>query len=89
MCCSGGGGGGGGRYRSSGGYSRSREAHAPSRPPQVIVTPMPRRSMFRDAAAIAGGVSVGTAVVCCLQSLASFIRPTRVKRPGPTSFFLY
>ncbi|XP_038209905.1 coiled-coil-helix-coiled-coil-helix domain-containing protein 10, mitochondrial-like [Zerene cesonia] len=40
-------------------YSRA-EQHAPTRPPTVVVTPMPRRSVFRDAAAVAGGVTVGT-----------------------------
>ncbi|XP_045772786.1 coiled-coil-helix-coiled-coil-helix domain-containing protein 10, mitochondrial-like [Maniola jurtina] len=40
-------------------YSRA-DQHAPAHPPHIIVTPMPRRSMFRDAAAVAGGVTVGT-----------------------------
>ncbi|XP_047503900.1 coiled-coil-helix-coiled-coil-helix domain-containing protein 10, mitochondrial-like isoform X1 [Pieris napi] len=40
-------------------YSRA-DQHAPARTPPVIVTPMPRRSIFRDAAAVAGGVTVGT-----------------------------
>ncbi|XP_060803541.1 coiled-coil-helix-coiled-coil-helix domain-containing protein 10, mitochondrial [Amyelois transitella] len=48
------------RSRSSGGYSR-REARSPAHSPPIIVTPMPRRSIFRDAAAVAGGVTVGTA----------------------------
>ncbi|PZC78374.1 coiled-coil-helix-coiled-coil-helix domain-containing protein 10, mitochondrial isoform X2 [Helicoverpa armigera] len=54
---------GGGGYRGGrSGYSRGYQ-HAPARPPPMVVTPMPqRRSMFRDAASIAGGVTVGTAV---------------------------
>ncbi|KAG6443752.1 coiled-coil-helix-coiled-coil-helix domain-containing protein 10, mitochondrial isoform X2 [Manduca sexta] len=43
------------------GYSR-RNQHAPAHPATVIVTPVPRRSVFRDAAAVAGGVTVGTTV---------------------------
>ncbi|XP_061383800.1 coiled-coil-helix-coiled-coil-helix domain-containing protein 10, mitochondrial isoform X2 [Danaus plexippus] len=50
---------GSGGYRSRSRYSRA-DAHAPARPPTIVVTPMPRRSMFRDAAAVAGGVTVGT-----------------------------
>ncbi|CAG9561991.1 unnamed protein product [Danaus chrysippus] len=50
---------GSGGYRGRSRYSRA-DAHAPSRPPTIVVTPMPRRSMFRDAAAVAGGVTVGT-----------------------------
>ncbi|CAH2048635.1 unnamed protein product, partial [Iphiclides podalirius] len=42
-------------------YSRAQQ-HAPAQPPTVVVTPVPRRSIFRDAAAVAGGVTVGTAV---------------------------
>ncbi|XP_028043057.1 coiled-coil-helix-coiled-coil-helix domain-containing protein 10, mitochondrial-like [Bombyx mandarina] len=41
-------------------YSRSNQ-HAPARPPPMVVTPTPQRSLFRDAAAVAGGVTVGTA----------------------------
>ncbi|XP_028171133.1 coiled-coil-helix-coiled-coil-helix domain-containing protein 10, mitochondrial-like [Ostrinia nubilalis] len=52
------------RGRSTGGGGRSRyspsERHAPASPPPIVVTPMPRRSVFRDAAAVAGGVTVGT-----------------------------
>lgn len=44
------------------GYNRSM-AHSPAHPPTMIVTPMPRRSVFRDAAAVAGGVTVGTTMV--------------------------
>ncbi|CAH2232799.1 jg16583 [Pararge aegeria aegeria] len=40
-------------------YSRA-DQHAPAHPPTIVVTPMPRRSVFRDAAAVAGGVTVGT-----------------------------
>ncbi|KAM3965318.1 uncharacterized protein ACR2FA_000707 [Aphomia sociella] len=40
-------------------YSRA-EQRAPASPPRVIVTQTPQRSMFRDAAAVAGGVTVGT-----------------------------
>ncbi|XP_052741456.1 coiled-coil-helix-coiled-coil-helix domain-containing protein 10, mitochondrial-like [Bicyclus anynana] len=40
-------------------YSRA-DQHAPAHPPQIVVTPMPRPSMFRDAASIAGGVTLGT-----------------------------
>ncbi|XP_061716106.1 coiled-coil-helix-coiled-coil-helix domain-containing protein 10, mitochondrial-like isoform X2 [Cydia pomonella] len=38
-------------------YSRA-ERQAPSRAPPIIV--QPQRSVFRDAAAVAGGVTVGT-----------------------------
>ncbi|XP_063363963.1 coiled-coil-helix-coiled-coil-helix domain-containing protein 10, mitochondrial-like [Cydia amplana] len=38
-------------------YSRA-ERQAPSRPPPIVV--QPQRSVFRDAAAVAGGVTVGT-----------------------------
>ncbi|XP_073955821.1 uncharacterized protein [Choristoneura fumiferana] len=44
--------------------SRSRystgERRAPAHPPPIIVQPMPRSSVFKDAAAVAGGVTVGT-----------------------------
>nr|CAB3508635.1 unnamed protein product [Spodoptera littoralis] len=53
---------GGGGFRSSSGtrYSRGSQ-HAPAHPPPPVFTPMPpQRSMFRDAASIAGGVTVGT-----------------------------
>ncbi|KAI5644276.1 hypothetical protein NE865_03645 [Phthorimaea operculella] len=40
----------------------SRGSRSPPRsPPRVFVQPAPRRSLFRDSAAIAGGVTVGTA----------------------------
>ncbi|CAD0201351.1 unnamed protein product [Chrysodeixis includens] len=42
------------------GRSSRAYQHAPARPPPPIVTQPPRRSMFRDAAAVAGGVTVGT-----------------------------
>ncbi|KOB73968.1 Coiled-coil-helix-coiled-coil-helix domain-containing protein 2, mitochondrial-like protein [Operophtera brumata] len=42
-------------------YSRS-DQRAPAHPPPMVVTPMPRRSIFRDAAAVAGGVAVGSTV---------------------------
>ncbi|XP_026327747.1 coiled-coil-helix-coiled-coil-helix domain-containing protein 10, mitochondrial-like isoform X1 [Hyposmocoma kahamanoa] len=42
-----------------GGYNRNM-ARSPAHTPTMIVTPMPRRSIFRDAAAVAGGVTVGT-----------------------------
>ncbi|XP_026761904.2 coiled-coil-helix-coiled-coil-helix domain-containing protein 10, mitochondrial-like [Galleria mellonella] len=48
-----------GRSKSRSRYSRA-EQHAPASPPRIIVTPTPQRSMFRDAAAVAGGVTVGT-----------------------------
>ncbi|XP_026734549.1 coiled-coil-helix-coiled-coil-helix domain-containing protein 2-like isoform X1 [Trichoplusia ni] len=49
---------------SSAGRGRSTRSyqHAPARSPPPIVTQPQRRSMFRDAAAVAGGVTVGTTV---------------------------
>ncbi|XP_068633240.1 coiled-coil-helix-coiled-coil-helix domain-containing protein 10, mitochondrial-like [Battus philenor] len=42
--------------------SRTQQ-HAPAHPPAIIITPAPkRRSLFGEAASIAGGVTVGTAM---------------------------
>ncbi|XP_037971280.1 coiled-coil-helix-coiled-coil-helix domain-containing protein 10, mitochondrial-like isoform X2 [Plutella xylostella] len=56
--------GGGGGSKGAGNRSGRRRdyQHAPAQQPVVVLRPAPRRSMFRDAAAIAGGVTVGTAV---------------------------
>lgn len=45
-------------------YSPRRYQHAPAHPPPMVVAP--RRSVFRDAAAVAGGVTVGTTMVWSL-----------------------
>ncbi|XP_075978072.1 uncharacterized protein LOC142977851 isoform X2 [Anticarsia gemmatalis] len=48
-----------GRSRSRSGGNQRRYQHAPAHTPPMVVTP-PRRSLFKDAAAVAGGVTVGT-----------------------------
>lgn len=48
-------------------------AHAPAHAPTMIVTPMPRRSLFGDAAAVAGGVTVGTTMVWTLCTASSTV----------------
>ncbi|XP_053609123.1 coiled-coil-helix-coiled-coil-helix domain-containing protein 2-like isoform X2 [Plodia interpunctella] len=49
-----------GRSRSRSSYSRN-ESRMPARAPVPVIIAPQRRSMFRDAAAVAGGVTVGTA----------------------------
>ncbi|RVE49584.1 hypothetical protein evm_005812 [Chilo suppressalis] len=77
--------------------SRSRnsyqsERRAPAHPPQVVVTPMPRRSMFRDAASVAGGVAVGTTVGHlageAISSLFSGRRREEVQQALPQNYQL-
>ncbi|KAG7308659.1 hypothetical protein JYU34_005881 [Plutella xylostella] len=57
---SGGGGGSKGAGNRSG--SGNKPARRPPPPPPPVVAAPPQRSMFRDAAAVAGGVAVGSAV---------------------------
>ncbi|XP_046966312.1 coiled-coil-helix-coiled-coil-helix domain-containing protein 10, mitochondrial-like [Vanessa cardui] len=72
-------------------YSRA-DQHAPSRPPTVFVTPMPRRSVFRDAAAVAGGVTVGTTMGHlageAISSLFTGRRREEVERSLPSNYQL-
>lgn len=60
-------------YRGSPSRYNQDNAHAPARSQRIVVT-QPRRSVFRDAAAVAGGVTVGTTMVITLYK--STFRPS-------------